>query len=142
MEYPKLTFVPETDRAYQYAFFGDKKSDHITFTGKSGNQIPEDIVRRIVATWNACEGLETELLETLPLNFKAHALQYADLRTQNAALLAAVKEMKLILPVVERLEKELPQTWDVVTQGTGIATLNGYRDKLGKALEAVKNNNQ
>ena len=95
--------------------------------------------RRLVAAWNACDGLETELLETLPLNFKAHALQCADLRAQNAALLAAVKEMHLMLPVLEYLQ--ISRLWETANEGE-IASLVNYRATLEKALEAIKSNNQ
>lgn len=48
---------------------------------------------RIVACVNACEGIETEILEALPLNFKQHAIEFEILKAQNARLLEALKEL-------------------------------------------------
>lgn len=54
----------------------------------------------------------------------------------NAFLIAAApdmyEEMRRYLPVLERLEAE-PELWFRFTEGTGIATLNGYRHALRKA---------
>jgi len=76
--------------------------------GFDNDEQENDFARRVCATWNACEGLETELLEGLPLNFKAHALQCADLREENTRLRAAVAEMEKMLPVLERLDESYP----------------------------------
>lgn len=51
---------------------------------------------------------------------------------QNQSLLEALKEMKRYLPVLERLEA-MPGTWESLTKGTGIATLNGYRNAIKQA---------
>ena len=53
----------------------------------------EEDARRIVACVNACEGIETEVLEALPLNFKQHAIEFEILKAQNARLLEALKEL-------------------------------------------------
>jgi hypothetical protein len=62
----------------------------------------------------------------------------------NAQLIAGsptlLSEMKRYLPVFELLEKNEPEMWDFLTQGTGIATLNGYRNAIAKAEgKEVKN---
>ena len=41
--------------------------------------------------------------------------------------------MERMLVVIQRIEDELPATWAEATQGTGIATLNGYRNAIAKA---------
>lgn len=55
----------------------------------------------------------------------------------NAQLIAAsptmLREMLRYLPVLERIEKDVPEVWAEITQGTGIATLNGYREAIKKA---------
>lgn len=55
----------------------------------------------------------------------------------NARLIAAapelLREMLRYLPIFESLEKNHPIWWDFLTQGTGIATLNGYRNVIAKA---------
>ena len=51
---------------------------------------------------------------------------------QNSSLLEALKEMKRYLPVLERLE-EIPEWWEHLTKGTGIATLNGYKNAIQNA---------
>jgi hypothetical protein len=43
-----------------------------------------------------------------------------------------IAEMERILPVLERAEAD-PETWDRLTAGTGIATLNGFRAALDRA---------
>lgn len=108
-----------------------------------------EIAKRVVAAWNYCHGVPTAELESkgADAGFWGRACSVLEtknekLEAQNAALLAAVKEMERMLLPLERLEEGLPQTWEAVNIGTGIATLNGYRDTLEKALEAVKNNNQ
>lgn len=55
------------------------------------------------------------------------------LREENAALRAAVKEMQRYLPVLEFVENDGIE-WDFATAGTGIATLNAYRQTLETAL--------
>ena len=49
--------------------------------------------RRINACLNACEGIETGILEALPLNFKQHAIEFSRLQHENARLLDALKEI-------------------------------------------------
>lgn len=44
-----------------------------------------------------------------------------------------LKEMERMLVVIQRIEDELPATWAEATQGTGIATSNGYRVAINKA---------
>jgi hypothetical protein len=55
----------------------------------------------------------------------------------NARLIASapelLSEMLRYLPVLEALEKNEPDMWAFLTQGTGIATLNGYRNAITKA---------
>ena len=57
--------------------------------------------------------------------------------TANANLIAAapdlLKEMERMLVVIQRIEDELPATWAEATQGTGIATSNGYRVAINNA---------
>ena len=106
----------------------------------SGIKDPNAVARRIVASWNACEGLETELLETLPLNFKAHALQCAGLREENASLRAAVAEMQRMLLPLERLETGLSETFKAVFIGTGLESLDHYRQTLETALAKIEEN--
>lgn len=104
-----------------------------------------EATRRIVAAWNYCHGVPTAELESngADAGFWGRACSRLEtknekLEAQNAALLAAVKEMERMLPVLNRVECR-PNTWDSVTSNTGIETINGYRATLEKALEAVKN---
>ena len=54
----------------------------------------------------------------------------------NARLIAAAptqhKEMLRFLPILERAESD-PELWARITEGLGIATLNGYRAAIAKA---------
>jgi hypothetical protein len=54
----------------------------------------------------------------------------------NARLIAAApdqnQEMRRYLPVLERAESD-PELWARLTEGLGIATLNGYRAAIAKA---------
>ena len=54
----------------------------------------------------------------------------------NAHLIAAApdqhQEMRRYLPVLERAESD-PELWARLTEGLGIATLNGYRAAIAKA---------
>lgn len=143
MEYPKLTFVAETSKAYQYAFLGDNKKDYIAFKGRDDDQLPEDIARRIVASWNYCHGVPTAELESkgADAGFWGRACSNLEtknekLQAQNADLLAAVKEMERMLPVVEYLQ--ISRLWETANEGEN-ASLENYRSTLKKALEAVKN---
>lgn len=43
-----------------------------------------------------------------------------------------VSEMERYLPVIERAESE-PETWARLTNGTGLATANGYRAAIRRA---------
>lgn len=43
-----------------------------------------------------------------------------------------IREMQRYLPVLQALENE-PEAWNACTQGTGIATLNGYKNALKEA---------
>lgn len=52
----------------------------------------ESHARRIVAAVNACEGIDTEILAALPLNFKQHAIEFDRIKAQNARLLEALKD--------------------------------------------------
>ncbi len=56
--------------------------------------------------------------------------------TRYAALIEAVplmaNEMARYLPIIERAEAA-PEVWSRLTEGTGIATANGYRDAIAKA---------
>lgn len=55
----------------------------------------------------------------------------------NAKLIAAapslLAEMERYLLILERAEA-IPETWNLLTVGTGIATANGYRAAIKKAL--------
>jgi len=53
---------------------------------------------------------------------------------QNARLLAAVREMERVSGVLYWIESERPQWWAEATDGSGIATLNAYRQALQTAL--------
>lgn len=48
-----------------------------------------------------------------------------------------LREMKRYLPVLESLES-IPKLWHNMTKGTGIATLNGYRNAITKGEAALK----
>lgn len=54
----------------------------------------------------------------------------------NARLIAAAptqnEEMLRYLPIIERAEAD-PELWQRLTEGTGIATANGYRAAIAKA---------
>lgn len=72
--------------------------DETGYVGSIGNpsmalEFAEETARRIVAAANACEGIETGILEALPMNFKEHALELDKLKTQNARLLKALKRI-------------------------------------------------
>lgn len=51
----------------------------------------------------------------------------------NSAAPDLLAEMQRYLPVLERLEAE-PDLWERFTSGLGIATLNGYRKAIEKAI--------
>lgn len=51
---------------------------------------------------------------------------YAELQAENMRLRS---EMLRYLPVINKAE-QYRHTWDFLTEGTGIATANGYRDAL------------
>ena len=57
---------------------------------------------------------------------------------ENARLIAAAplmaNEMERYLPIIERAEAD-PEVWSRLTEGTGIATANGYRNAIAKALQ-------
>jgi hypothetical protein len=55
-----------------------------------------------------------------------------ELRAENAHLL---KEMQRYLPILERLEEDV-LSWFEFSGGTGLATVNGYRNAITKAKEA------
>jgi hypothetical protein len=59
--------------------------------------------------------------------------QRDELKRQNEELLA---EMRRFLPLIERLEAN-PSLWVDLTSGLGIATANGYRAAITKAMEAA-----
>lgn len=56
--------------------------------------------------------------------------------TKEQALDLAVKELQRFLPVIEAAEKD-PEVWALLTQGTGIATANGYRNAISRAQGAL-----
>jgi hypothetical protein len=58
-------------------------------------------------------------------------LKYHNLKRKYDDML---NEMQRHLPVLEELERTI-SWWDCLTQGTGIATLNGYRNAIKKATE-------
>jgi hypothetical protein len=51
------------------------------------------------------------------------------IRAIDIATKPLVREMKRYLPILEALEKE-PELWRRFTKGTGVATLNGYRNVI------------
>lgn len=63
--------------------------------------ITEDNARRLVACWNACEGINTELLENAPYKDSAAFMGYLKMEGQRDLMLAALREA---LPVVEKLQ--------------------------------------
>lgn len=93
MEHIKLTFVEEDENTHPHCFIGENRDDGFLIQCFEGYRKDSDFTRRLCAAWNACEGLETELLEGLPLNFKAHALQCAELREENARLRQQILEL-------------------------------------------------
>jgi len=62
-----------------------------------------------------------------------------DTDIQNARLIAAapemLREMELYLTLLNWIEQERPQWWAEATEGSGIATLNGYRTVIAKATK-------
>ena len=44
-----------------------------------------------------------------------------------------LKAMERMLVVIQRIEDELPATWQEATKGTGIATANAYRLAISRA---------
>jgi hypothetical protein len=44
-----------------------------------------------------------------------------------------LKEMRRYLPVITYLEQNYPSIWAAATQGTGIATANGYKAAIQAA---------
>ena len=106
----------------------------------------EYIAKRVVAAWNYCHGVPTAELESkgAEAGFWGRACSRLEtknekLTAQNAALLAAVEEMRRMLPVVEYLQ--ISRLWETANQGENASLVN-YRNTLEKALEAVKNEKQ
>lgn len=62
---------------------------------------------------------------------------YGESAKANATIIAAAplmyQAMIRFLPIIESLEKNEPDMWDFLTQGTGIATANSYREAIKKA---------
>jgi len=109
MENEKMGFTSATEYKHSGCFL-ENGSGFFTI-GFDNDEQENDFARRVCATWNACEGLETELLEGLPLNFKAHALQCADLREENTRLRAAVAEMENMPPgITINLQKSIMES--------------------------------
>jgi hypothetical protein len=86
------------------------------------------------------EGIEVDIIQDLTNEHITTLRKVAKLKPTvlaNAQLIAAapimLKEMEMYLPILESLEKNEPDMWDFLTQGTGIATLNGYRNAIAKA---------
>lgn len=56
---------------------------------------------------------------------------------QYAALIAAapdlLNEAKRYLPILKDLQEYYPTLWAILTQGTGIATINGLQHAINKA---------
>jgi hypothetical protein len=69
-------------------------------------------------------------IERWPLPFRE--VEEAELEDQQNNKL--IFEMERFLPILERAEKN-PKIWDELTQGLGIATINGYKN----AIEKFKN---
>lgn len=131
MEYLKLTFVDEDENTHAHCFIDGNRDDGFLIQSFEGYRKSNDFTRRLCAAWNACEGLETELLEGLPLNFREHALQCSALREENARLRAAVAEMEGMLPVLEEIESTQPGFWAL---RMGESTTNAYRLAIETAL--------
>lgn len=59
-----------------------------------------------------------------------------DAKIADARLIAAAptlhEEMLRYLPILDRAEAD-PEIWESLTEGTGIATANGYRAAIAKA---------
>ena len=72
-------------------------------------------------------------IEMLQGSLEEWRLDFAGLKEDNARLRRAIKkhkdEMRRYLPILEALEAK-PSSWEWFTDGTGIATLNGYREAL------------
>jgi len=97
--------------------------------------------KRIKAALSFCEGTPTDELEsngeTAGFWGRACALLNSrndKLQEENARLLAAVREMERVSGVLYWIESERPQWWAEATDGSGIATLNAYRQALQMAL--------
>jgi len=69
---------------------------------RNGVECEPGNARRLVACWNACQGIETGILESLPLNFKECGLELGRLQEQNGRLLDALKEA---MPIVKHFIK-------------------------------------
>lgn len=109
--------------------------------------------RRMVAAWNYCEGLPIETLESgyfkTELECKGcdgpcgrcQEFKIDALEAENAALRAAVKEMQLMLPAIDKAEDMgNGGVWATLTAGTVIATPNAYRYALENALAKIEHN--
>ena len=103
--------------------------------------------RRIVAALNYCAGVPTSELEAngATAGFWGRACSRLKgkndkLEAENAALRAAVAEMQLMLPVIEKIESGHTTAWAWATSGTGIATANAYRQTLETALAQNEKN--
>lgn len=80
---------------------------------------PRPNARRLVACWNACDGISTDVLESLPDGLLAGTIPYHELKAQRADLLAALKE-----------------TWEVLDAAGLINLTNGVQ--LGQTVWYVK----
>lgn len=138
LENKKIEFFEQTERSIAH-FTAD--GDECAALYRIGN----GVARRICAAWNYCEGVPTNELENegADAGFWGRACARLERKLdqaqeENATLRAAVKEMEMIFPSLKMLEREYPGAWIDITSGTGIATLNAYRQTLEKALEKIK----
>lgn len=80
------------------------------------------------------DALLNDCVRTCPICFDKVASFARSLETQPAELRAKADamavEMERYLPVLQKLQDQLPAAWDSCTHGTGIATVNGYRHAL------------
>ena len=143
MEYPKITFSPDSKDANQYAFFGDddKPSNWFNFIDGNDEHLSEEYARRLCAAWNDCAGIPTKELENGFIakafkNYKELANKTEAVLSENAALRAAVAEMARMLPVLEYFSGD-DRVWDDAIKGES-ADLNAYRQTLENALAKMK----
>lgn len=85
------------------------------------------IYRRIVACVNSCEGIETEMLETIPLGFKKHATDIDRLKTALLKIIGG-RNCKLRFP------KDMAYSTCLEQQAHAIEHPDQYGDNFRKEL--------